>query len=227
MAVNYLNNFNFAAHIQQNLPNGFNQPINNNACPDQLVGRLVNGTFFPYPIRADIDYQARNNNYCINNLISNDRLVVLLESPHVNEYDPITGQALGPALGSTGRYFQNYFSTLLAASRIFVNLNSLTLDVVLANPVQYQCSLGLNLSIPGNATLRDRNLISCFHGGPTSNDLDHRLQALRPSFVINLCTTCLRQYVTTYITNNYPYNYNFTDGNHLQSWRYPNNRIIN
>lgn len=214
-----MNNFNFAAHIRQNLPNGFSQQINNNACPDQLVGELVNGAFVPYLARVNIDYRVINNNYYINNSIRNDRLVVLLESPHVSEYDPITGQALGPALGHTGFYFQNYFSASLAASRIFSNLKSLALDVVLANPVQYQCSLGLNLSIHGNATLRDHNFISCFNGGHTSNDLDRRLQALRPSFVINLCTENLRGDVTKFINNcNIILPNNYTNGNHPSSW---------
>ncbi len=227
--INYLLNFNFASHIQQNIQNN-STPINNNACPDQLVGYLDKGIFHPDKTRTNIDYLLTNNYYSINNSIQR-KIVVILESPHTNEYDPITGQALGLALGKTGKLFAEHFSSALKNSKKFRALSSSNnkLAVVLINSVQYQCSLGRFLTLSKNKSLRNRNWRSCFNGG--ANDLNLRLEALNPDYIINLCTKNLRSDVTNYISRSTVFsinnNQNFTEGNHPASWEDSNKRTIN
>lgn len=236
--INYLLDFNFESHIRQNIQNN-STPINNNPCPDQLVGYLDKGSFHPGTTRENIDYLLTNNNYSINNSIQR-KIVVILESPHTNEYDPITGQALGLALGKTGKLFAKHFSSALKKSKIFPALSSSNnkFAVVLINSVQYQCSLGRFLTLSKNKSLRNRNWRSCFNGGAKSNDLnlrksndlDLRLKALNPDYIINLCTKDLRSDVTDYISRSPVFSIssqNFTEGNHPASWWILNKRTIN
>lgn len=151
--------------------------------------------------------------------------MIILESPHVNEYDPITKAAIGPAMGKTGCNFEKYFDTIIKNSKIYNSICNSYYDIVLINSVQYQCSLGLPLS--KYSKLRNTNWISCFNGGNLSTDLENRLTALNPSFIINLCTEKLRQYVSNYIMQGKIISpYKLTDGNHPVSWTNPAFRII-
>ena len=98
--INFLRNFSFA-NIAPNASNI-------NACPDQVVGKIVNGVFSPYLKRADIVYVDNNNMVSVTNKLKNP-VVIIFESPHKNEFDSITKMALGPCMGVSGENFNSFF----------------------------------------------------------------------------------------------------------------------
>ena len=68
--------------------------------------------------------------------LSSDKvIVVILESPHIHEFDENTKGRIGPASGNTGKRIRLYISDYF--ERMF---DSCTLALV--NVVQYQCSIG-------------------------------------------------------------------------------------
>lgn len=93
MAVNFFGKFIIPAEFKNKI-----NKANLNPCPDQLVGNFDGTTFTPYQKRSDIDYVGQNQ---INNGLK-EPIVIILESPHISEYDPVTSMALGPAMGKTG-----------------------------------------------------------------------------------------------------------------------------
>lgn len=139
--INFLNNFNFGA-IAQNAPT-------KNPCPDQIVGILDQGNFISQANRTNVDYVMYGNYPMVSNKLSNP-IVIVLESPHINEFDPITGAAIGPAAGKTGVNFKKYFQQLITSSAIYQHVKNKVCHIILLNAVQYQCSLGKNLRTRGN-----------------------------------------------------------------------------
>ncbi|MDE6408482.1 MAG: hypothetical protein K2K48_05805 [Anaeroplasmataceae bacterium] len=213
MSINFLKNFSFPRAIS-------NQKANSNPCPDQIVGQLSNGVFTSSN-RENIDYSIKNNNYTIQNKLTNP-IVIILESPHKNEYDPITRSALGPAMGKTGENFKKYFASLIVKSKIYQSIATLHCDIVLVNAIQYQCSLGMSLNNTTNAKSRDDNFNTCFDNNNT-NDLKDRLIAIAPIATINLCTAQFRAKIMNKCSNFS----NYTDGNHPSSWWWKTKRKIN
>ena len=62
-------------------------------------------------------------------------IVVILESPHIHEFDENTNGRIGPASGNTGKRIRSYISDYFESK-----FDSCTLALV--NVVQYQCSIG-------------------------------------------------------------------------------------
>lgn len=75
--------------------------------------------------------------------VLNNVVVIVLESPHRDEYDA-NGKAIGPAFGITGNNINKFLPDVLmsAINRNVLTLNKGTYDIVLLNAVQKQCSLG-------------------------------------------------------------------------------------
>ena len=110
-------------------------------------------------------------------------LVVVLESPHVDEFSA-QDKPLGPGRGTTGRNLQKYFACHLVEVQKMRGkpIANGEYQVVLANAIQYQASLGLDTDV-----LRDRIwLLSWFGSG--EDDFLQRLIAYNPVVVVNLCT---------------------------------------
>ena len=218
--TNYLVNFNF----------NFIAPTTNivDPCPDQVIGELSYGKFIPAQTRVDIDYQiALGRDIISNNL--NSPVIVVLESPHKNEFDPITLKAIGPCMGTTGYNFKKYFDFCLTKSVLHNALNIKNHDVVIMNAVQYQCSLGRSLSGIGtynNKRQRDLNFIKCLN----NSDICRRINAINPFAVINLCTVGLKQNNLQQKVNSIllPMNIiNYTTGWHPATWKKLKYRSIN
>lgn len=122
---------------------------------------------------------------------SKNNIVLLLESPHKDEYSP--SGAFGPALGASGRNIAQYF-----AGYVIPILDSLgmTLDeakvysLCIVNPIPYQTSLvdihkeGLIESI--------RNKVWEALWGECRSDCISRLSAYCPSVILNGCTSSLK-----------------------------------
>ena len=176
--INYLNNFVFSSNTN-NYP-----PFTLHPCMDQIVGTLTNGIYMPSQ-RSNIDYQISNGHRFINNIVQ-DPIVIVLESPHKNEYDA-SGNAIGPAQSTTGRLFNLKFTSMVSNSTIADAISLDTHDVIMVNAVQYQCSLGNPLNTRANRAIRDQIWLNCLSGG-CAQDLIYRIDAIDPMCVINLCT---------------------------------------
>jgi hypothetical protein len=135
------------------------------SCPDQGVGRCsdFNAYADDFPCRVSIE-----------NFSKSTRLLVLMESPHVQEFqgDP------GPAKGRTGALIRKHLR-YLTGLEFFVNF-----EVILINAVQYQCSLGC-----ATKKYRDRVFLEYWNQAGKEN-FTRRLESIyRPEdVIINCCT---------------------------------------
>jgi len=215
--TNFLSNNNFSVYIQPGIP------AQVSPCPDQHVG-IYNKSGFKYlPSRINIDYQkSLSGALSIVNQLNNP-VVIILESPHIEEFKV----PLGPAKGTTGRLFENgihNFHTLIQRSTIYSTISSFfNIDIIFINAVQFQCSLGNKLN-KANTIIRDNNWIQAFNNG-FSQDVVDRIKAINPISVINLCTKgylnmqlLLHEVVKVYT----PY----TFGTHPSTWNFAYARIF-
>lgn len=207
-------------------------PLNILPCPDQIFGVYKNGIYRPLMERRaeyHIDYLSTAKASCKYKRPKSP-IVVILESPHIDEYCKCCGDPIGPAQGSTGNLFDGHFSETIKHSSIYPSICNGIHAVVFVNAVQYQCSLGKPLFGKKNKTnrdVRDRNWLKCMRNG-CSSDLVKRIDALSPYAIINLCTDGdhhLRNEVELLVKQNFRSIY-YTQGNHPSSWWCQRNRKI-
>lgn len=178
---NFLPNFNF-----QNIDTTATNLL---VCPDQYVtmytpstGQISSRTY----INIDYGYDVAGNVMC-NNLKS-DTMVIVLESPHKDEYCYANGVLVpkGP-LVSSWNDFQKLFHNAIQGSAVSNAIsNASTYDIAFVNAVQYQCSLGKTLyKNKNNKKQKNTNVINSWYSG-FSGDLEKRLIALNPSIIIDL-----------------------------------------
>ncbi len=160
----------------------------NEQCPDNYVGTFTkknNGE-----IKSDLWFtkQARTNHQDKISLTS-ERLnlikqsgkpvmLVILESPHAEEFNQTYEISPSPALGVTGDMMSKHFIDIISPY-----VEDDTYHVILVNAIQYQCSLGVDTNI-----YRDRiwlNLWLC-HG--LKDVFQAKLVQYNPDVIINLCT---------------------------------------
>lgn len=139
-------------------------PLENRSCPDQYLGTLneiLGRTCFPLRV-AHIERTAQR---CI---------VMVLESPHVDEFIGTPG----PAKGFTGDMIRNHLPEALG------NLSLDGFGLILINAIQHQCSLGADTSL-----YRDLIFRAVWAGGGRE-DFCSRLQSIvRPGdLLMNCCT---------------------------------------
>jgi hypothetical protein len=134
------------------------------ACPDQYVGTLseiVGQPQFPLRVAAD----QRTKQPC---------LIMVLESPHVDEFidEP------GPAKGFTGDMIRNFLPEAISLPDVD------GFGLVLVNAIQHQCSLGTSTT-----TYRDKIFRAVWAQGG-EGDFAARLQSVVKSgdIVMNCCT---------------------------------------
>lgn len=134
------------------------------ACPDQYLGLLsevIGKPHFPLRVAAE----ERTEQPC---------LIIILESPHIDEFigDP------GPAKGFTGDMIRNY---------LHESINPHDVDgfgLVLINAIQHQCSLGISTS-----EHRDKVFRSVWAQGGQENFEARLRSVLRPRDVVMNCCT--------------------------------------
>lgn len=130
-------------------------------------------------------------------------VIVVIESPHVDEFDQISGrwQAVGP-LQKRAPFVDHFQSNIGSHTPVFCG-NDL---VILMNAVQYQCSLGLPLQgHRQNAIQRDRIFKACWSHG-ANIDFTKRLAAVYRAgdVIVNACTGTMfnvRKRQTGHISN--------------------------
>lgn len=161
-------------------------------------------------------------------------LVLILESPHKNEYDN-NGAPIRPANGTSGKNIYNHLCDVLNnpnTGNKFNNANEKlqeflsnhiknTLTVWVVNAIQYQCSMGI---VPINHMIKESNWIDEWHS--SRNTLVKRLNnfmdnsVCSSAFYINLCTignyipmkTIVGESIKPVSNNNY------CEGPHPSSW---------
>lgn len=133
-------------------------------CPDQYLDSLneiIGNNIFP--TRESVT--RRPNNPC---------LIMVLESPHVDEFkgDP------GPAKGLTGEMIRKHLPEVIDLSGVE------GMGLVLLNAVQYQCSLGSNTVV-----YRDRIFRAAWSQGARENFQARFKAVFKPrDMVMNCCT---------------------------------------
>lgn len=188
--------------------------FDNKPCYDCDVGEIMfdgqkfvsfNNTikdFGLYCISNQKNIQQRNViNYTQINNCKYERIAILLESPHKDEYISKNKLLTSPAMGNSGTIFNNNcikvfndnLDTLCAALGITQNSNiKKTYTITFVNAIQYQCSLGYS---PINRNIRDYVFSSLWNRNPNSfqDDLIERLNILKPRLIINSCTDTLKK----------------------------------
>jgi len=140
------------------------RPFENRTCPDQFVGTLAEVCSRPtFPYRLPID--RRTANPC---------LILVLESPHIDEFIDTPG----PAKGFTGEMIRKHLSEAYDLT------GWLEYGLILLNAIQFQCSLGSN-----TAVYRDRIFRATWIQGGREN-FQSRLQASYRlgDQIMNCCT---------------------------------------
>jgi len=140
------------------------RPFEKRTCPDQYVGTLAEIISQPtFPLRCSVGQRA-----------ASPCLILVLESPHNDEYldDP------GPAKGFTGEMIRKYLPDA------FQLTGHGDYGLILLNAIQYQCSLGSNTVV-----YRDRIFRAVWEQGGKEN-FQGRFQAtFKPGdLVMNCCT---------------------------------------
>ena len=165
--------FNDYAKKLDNLENFKN--FNTNCCPDIIAGK--NGEFW-------FSKEERDNRKDFLDITDEDipTIVVVLESPHKDEFNNQNFPNGNPALGKTGKMLQEHFKAILRK-----NISELPNNyrVILMNSIQFQCSLG---EVPKK--YRDYMWLSLWFGTNNlfKNDFINRLNSYNPSYIFNFCT---------------------------------------
>ena len=111
------------------------------------------------------------------------KLILVLESPHEDEYRGTVTPL--PANGTTGRHIRKYIGEVLRGS---TGTDYGTLQVILMNVVQYQCSQAHTLSCRANRLKRDEVFRKTFGQGEEFKQRLRGLHITGHDIVINCCT---------------------------------------
>lgn len=167
-------------------------------CDDTFVGKVKYNreSFLPITIetkkttneqgvtrRVSINYNNFNS--------SLRKIVVLLESPHVEEYLP--NNISRPAWGKTGSRFNSQF--IDAVNRSINNIISILnprvneeFNVYFVNSIRFQCSLGCD---DFHRPTRDKVFLCLWNYLDFRQDCIDRLNVINPDLIINACTSKL------------------------------------
>jgi hypothetical protein len=140
------------------------RPFEKRSCPDQYLGTLSEIIGQPvFPLRCSVDQRP-----------SIPSLILVLESPHIDEFV----NTFGPAKGYTGEMIRKYLPEAFELNRLG------DYGLILLNAIQYQCSLGSN-----TAVYRDRIFRAVWAQGGKENFQYRFKGALQSSdLVMNCCT---------------------------------------
>ena len=139
----------------------------NKKCPDEFIGFINKDKVkdkYVYFQREDYERQIvfpeKLFSYCCKNEIEfDDVIVIILESPHIDEFFGFSIHVFGenipcysrPANGTTGQNLRKYLSDVISSE---IKLDKDLYPVILLNAINYQCSCGVNTDL-----YRDDNFI--------------------------------------------------------------------
>ncbi|POZ52887.1 hypothetical protein [Methylovulum psychrotolerans] len=135
-----------------------------------------------------------------------NNILIILESPHIEEYEYPSFIPLQPANGETGIRFSKYFTghilPLLEALGLSLCRRE-TYRICFVNPVPFQTSLHFihqqDLVVTGANTLRNNVWKKIFPH--CEIDFEQRLRSYKPIAILNSCTTSLDKRVKKSIDN--------------------------
>jgi len=193
-----MNSIQFEQNVVNILENQKNN-IESRVCRDQYVGKIsrfihTNNDFnrtFERPENVDV-------------------LILILESPHIDEYKG----SPAPAKGKTGQNIRKYLEEILRNN----NINN-DYEVLIMNAIQYQCSLGKNTKC-----YRNEIFINVWENEGKNNFQDRLSKIVQENdIVINGCTkgnakSELRVLVQQVIENSVQENIDKYRINHPSSW---------
>lgn len=202
----------------QNVCNNYEcTPQTTAVCNDQFCATFKNGKLTQCK-RCNVLYDFDNNT--IKNTSNKNIIAIVLESPHKYEFDS-SGKSLGPAQNTTGRLFFKHFETLFLQSKLYSLCKSgVKYNIVFINSIQYQTSCGNSLRNPDARKNRDEIWLDMFNGGG-KDDFLARLECLKPTYIINLCTKGfynLQLAVNNCILSKEEYCEIYTYGTHPSTW---------
>ncbi|MDY4818931.1 MAG: hypothetical protein SO206_01535 [Bacilli bacterium] len=178
-------------------------------CPDEVVAILeitkekcvFTDDFFGANNRKDTSYK--------NELPT---IVLLLESPHIREYNSIKPH---PAMGKTGENIKKYFLNNLFKAVYISDLNQegaylqasskiafQKYRLILSNLVPYQCSLGISLEETKNKEGKDDLLKKCIDEG--KDEIIQQIANLNPTIIINCCTKDIKNDIQNMLNKAFP-----------------------
>lgn len=105
-------------------------------------------------------------------------ILVVLESPHVEEYNETCPVAPAPALGMTGKMLERHFT-----EQINADIPSDHYHVILSNAIEYQCSLGVDTNL-----FRDRVWLNLWVCEDLAEMFKKKVRFYNPDIVLNFCT---------------------------------------
>ena len=153
-------------------------------------------------------------------------VVVLLESPHRDEYGgkgTAMNQPIAPAMGKTGQRMDEYLGALFRA------IGAPVCEVVISNPIQFQASLYVvHKNKIGSS--RKRHLTNTvwealWNVKQIRSDFLRRIRSYRPCLVVNACTRCLSGTIDKFLRHALPSDRCWKT-THPFSWLNSNNRRI-
>lgn len=124
----------------------------------------------------------------------NDRIVIILESPHKDEYSK--GIA-APAMGKTGQNIEKYLLKILNKKIKKPKENGKKYDVILMNAIQYQTSFGIDTEY-----FRDRVWLTLWNKEGGREEFIEKLKGYKPDIIFNFCTNGSHQKDLIYILCN-------------------------
>ena len=180
-------------------------------------------------------------------------LVVVLESPHMSEYQiNCLDRPIGPAQGSTGHHIRDHLTSVLRSCRhVLACLDGRPTRVILANPIQFQTSLASVVSVPKRQgehhearkrrakKIRDAVWGALWARKETQDEFKVRLRSYCPDFIINACThdvgcdndhcdtnrECKKHKIGDFLRADFPCAHIYT-ANHPYNWFNGNRRTL-
>ncbi len=186
-------------------------------CKDQYIGilKINTNTLFNCKIcwkTPNNLLKSRNDSNQIKRRKQIPTIVIVLESPHKDEFEKNTPM---PAMGQTGDNIIKYFPSVLmqymyqergknnsALLRAKGDIENGKYRIALVNVIQYQCSLG-------RKPKEFRNDVFCkmWNFPKVKKDFIHRLKILNPIIIINCCTkfcNIIKDDIQQEINKNFP-----------------------
>lgn len=160
-------------------------------------------------------------------------VLLLLESPHVDEYgpdaqgrtEPSTMSPIAPAQGKTGDRIEENLADVLKSGDLSRELCD-GARVLVANPVPYQASLESILNVsnvtagrrgPVRRGVKDAVWEALWNIEAVRRDFEDRLRRYVPGVVINACTRILSKHVAVFVARHCP-NSELYETTHPSRW---------
>ncbi len=126
---------------------------------------------------------------CQPNAIYGKTLIILLESPHKYEYhNKCIDRPKGPAQKTTGNNIRDHLVNITSSCYHIHSRLGQDVRVILANPIQFQCSLVSVVRSPKWQKTRDAVWRALWDIQEIREEFRMRLRGYFPDFIINACT---------------------------------------